>query len=118
MVQIGNDSSNKFWEYHYQGQRIPADVEDEIRENFLSAKYVTRSWVPQTTMENKDALGQLLCESVATDNLMKTIELIAMGANVSEGVMDTVETPKSGEHVWTACVIRTLLISTYSALKK
>lgn len=78
-MRIGNDNSNKFWEHHCQGERLPADVEDEIRENFISAKYVTRSWIPQNSVENMDLM---LCESVATEHLMKTIELIALGANV------------------------------------
>lgn len=86
MVKIGNNHSNNFWERHYQGQSLPADVEDEIRENFLTAKYVNRSWVPQGNVENKEALGVMLCQNVATDNLMRTIELIAIGANVSGGV--------------------------------
>lgn len=85
MTKIGNNNSNGFWEHHYQGERLPADVESEIRENFIQAKYITRSWIPMSTMENKDVLSNLLCENVATDNLMKTIELIALGANVSEG---------------------------------
>lgn len=84
MLKIGNDNSNSFWGHHYQGERLPANVEGEIREDFLSAKYVTRSWIPQQRAENKDSLDQLLCENVATDNVMRTIELIALGANVSK----------------------------------
>ena len=83
MLKIGNDNSNSFWEHHYKSERLPANVEDEIRENFLSAKYVTRSWIPQQCVENKDSLDQLLCENVATDTVLRTIELIALGANVS-----------------------------------
>lgn len=85
MVEIGNDKSNAFWEQHYTGSGLPSDVEQEIRENFTHAKYVTRSWVPRTAIaaEGKDTLGHLLCQNVSTDNLMRTIELIALGANVS-----------------------------------
>ena len=83
MVKIGNDNSNRFWESHLKSARLDADVEDEIRENFLTAKYVTRSWIPSdSAIENKDTLGALLCESVATDDLMRTVKLLAMGANV------------------------------------
>ena len=82
MVKIGNGNSNSFWEHHYNGERLPANVESEIRENFITAKYVTRSWVPMTTVETKDRLSNLLCENVTSDNLMKSIELIALGANV------------------------------------
>lgn len=83
MVKIGNGNSNSFWEHHYKGERLPANMESEIRENFIHAKYVTRSWIPMTTVETKDALSSHLCENVTSDSLMKTIQLIALGANVS-----------------------------------
>ncbi len=82
MVKIGNNRSNEFWEKHLQSPRLDANVEDEIRETFIHAKYVTRSWIPRETSENKDTLNALLCENVATDNLLKTVELLALGANV------------------------------------
>jgi hypothetical protein len=84
MVKIGNDNSNRFWEHHYQGERLPADVESEIRENFIHAKYITRSWVPMSTVENKEVLDNMLCENAASNDLMKTIELLALGANVRD----------------------------------
>ena len=84
MVNIGNDESNEFWEHHYKGERLPADVESAIRENFLQAKYVNRSWIPrEDSVEDKEALSRQLCENVATDDLMRTVKLIALGANVS-----------------------------------
>ena len=83
MVEIGNKKSNEFWEKHYQRSRLPADVEKEIRENFIRAKYVMRSWIP-VEPDNGELLDldHSLCKNVATDNLMKTIELLARGANV------------------------------------
>ena len=85
MTKIGNDDSNHFWERHYQGQRLPADVENEIREEFIRAKYVTRSWIPRDMVDDKEVFNDMLCENVTTDDLMKTIELIALGADVREG---------------------------------
>lgn len=82
MVDIGNDSANKFWENHYQGERLPQDVERDIRENFIRAKYEIMSWIPRPTGENKETLTKLLCVCVKTNNLMRTIELLAHGAQV------------------------------------
>ena len=82
MVKIGNSNSNRFWETHMQSPRLEANVEDVIRESFLHAKYVTRSWIPRDRIEDKDILSTHLCENVATDDLMKTVELLALGANV------------------------------------
>ena len=45
MVTIGNDNANSFWEHHYLGKRLPADVEREIREEFIRAKYQVKSWI-------------------------------------------------------------------------
>ncbi len=82
MVDIGNEKANKFWENHYQGERLPHDVERDIRENFIRAKYETMSWIPRPTGESRDALTKLLCVCVKTNNLMRTIELLAHGAQV------------------------------------
>ncbi len=83
MVKVGNDNSNNFWERYYQGNRLSADVEREIREQFIRAKYQMMSWISRPTGESGDMLGQLLCVSVGTDNLMRTLELLAHGASVS-----------------------------------
>ena len=83
MVTIGNDCANTFWEHHYHGDRLPADMEREIRENFIRAKYQVKSWIPTHTGEGRDNLSQLLCISVKTNNLMRTLELLVRGADVS-----------------------------------
>ncbi len=84
-MDIGNGESNSFWEKHCKGSRLPADVEKEIREEFIRAKYLTRSWIPVSTVDGSGpSFNELLCENVATDNLLRTIELMAQGANVSK----------------------------------
>jgi len=83
MVAIGNDNSNQFWEQHYKGEKLAANVEKEIREEFLRAKYLTRSWIPSAEGETKDSLNRKLCENVSTPNILRTIELLALGADVS-----------------------------------
>ena len=83
MVTIGNDNANSFWEHHYHGERLPADMEREIRENFIRAKYQVKSWIPTHTGEGRENLSQLLCISVKTNNLMRTLELLVHGADVS-----------------------------------
>ena len=83
MVEIGNDNNNRFWEKHYQGERLLSTAEKEVRKNFIQAKYVTRSWIPTGSMETKDSLSRLLCDNLVTYNLLRTIELLALGANVS-----------------------------------
>ena len=65
---------------------MPADVESEIREEFIRAKYVNRSWIPHDSVENQESLGEELCRNVATDNLMETIKFIALGADVSSAL--------------------------------
>ena len=82
MVDIGNENSNKFWERHYNGDRLPHDVERDIRENFIRAKYEIMSWIPRPTGESQEVLNKLLCVCVKTSNLMRTIELLAHGAKV------------------------------------
>ena len=82
MVTIGNDNSNNLWEKHFVGERLPADVERVIREDFIRAKYQTKSWIIRPTGETQENLNKLLCVSVASDNLMRTVELLAHGANV------------------------------------
>lgn len=83
MVVIGNDNNNRFWEKHYQGERLPAAAEREVRKNFIQVKYVTRSWIPVDSLETNESLSRLLCVNVATINLYRTIELLALGADVS-----------------------------------
>ena len=83
MQEIGNDNGNRFWEKHWSGERLPADVEREIRENFIRAKYQMKSWIPRPTGESKEALSRLLCISVGTSNLIRTLELLTHGADVS-----------------------------------
>ena len=62
--------------------RLQADVVMEIREPFIRAKYEMKSWIPQPTGESPEQLNQLLCIAVTTSNLMRTIQLIAHGAEV------------------------------------
>jgi len=81
MVTIGNDNANSFWEHHYHGEHLPADMEREIRENFIRAKYQVKSWIPTHTGEGRENLSQLLCISVKTNNLMRTLELLVHGAD-------------------------------------
>ena len=83
MVTIGNDNANSFWEHHYHGTRLPADVEREIREQFIRAKYQDKSWIDNSSREMKEALNRKLCSSVKTNNLMRTMELLVHGADVS-----------------------------------
>lgn len=83
MVTIGNNNANSLWEKYCTGDRLPADVEREIRETFIRAKYQTKSWIPRPTGESRETLSRLLCVSVTTDNLLRTVELLAHGANVS-----------------------------------
>jgi len=83
MVDVGNENSNGFWERHFSGSRLPADVERDIRENFIRAKYETKSWIPRSTGESQQALDKLLCVAATTNNLMRTIELLAHGAQVT-----------------------------------
>ena len=83
MVTIGNDNANSFWEHHYHGTRLPADVEREIREQFIRAKYQDKLWIDNSSREMKEALNRKLCSSVKTNNLMRTMELLVHGADVS-----------------------------------
>ena len=83
MQEIGNDNGNSFWEKHWSGERLPADVEREIRESFIRSKYQTKSWIPIPTGESKEALNKLLCISIGNGNLMRTVELLVHGADVS-----------------------------------
>ena len=85
MNTIGNERSNSFWERHSQRRdRLPADVERDIRENFIRAKYQVKSWIPTPTGESQETLNKLLCVAVKNDNLMRTVELLTLGADVSE----------------------------------
>ena len=84
MNTIGNERSNSFWERHSQHkERLPANVERDIRENFIRAKYEVKSWIPASTGESQETLNKLLCIAVKTDNLMRTVELLTLGADVS-----------------------------------
>ena len=85
MVVIGNHNSNQFWEKYYKGEKLTSNVEKEIREEFLRAKYLTRSWIPSSEGHTKDSLNQQLCKNVSTPNILRTIELLALGADVSGG---------------------------------
>ena len=62
--------------------QLQADVVIEIREPFIRAKYEMKSWIPRPTGESPERLNQLLCIAVTTSNLMRTVELIAQGAEV------------------------------------
>ena len=83
MNVIGNERANSFWERHSQRkERLPADVERDIREHFIRAKYQVKSWIPTPTGESKETLNKLLRVAVKTDNLMRTVELLTLGADV------------------------------------
>lgn len=82
MVEIGNERSNVFWEKHCKQERLQANVERDIRESFIRAKYQDRSWIPQPTGES-EALSKQLLICVASNNLMRTIQLLVHGADVS-----------------------------------
>ena len=83
MNVIGNERANSFWERHSQHrEKLPADVERDIRENFIRAKYQVKSWIPTPTGESQEALNTLLRVAVKTDNLMRTVELLTLGADV------------------------------------
>jgi hypothetical protein len=83
MVEIGNDRSNQFWEKHCQQERLQAGVERDIRESFIRAKYQVRSWIPQLPGEDRGSLSRQLFACVASNNLMRTIQLLAHGADVA-----------------------------------
>ena len=83
MNAIGNERSNSFWERHLQEEKLPADVERDIREGFIRAKYEVKSWIPTPTGESRETLSKLLCVAVKTDNLLRTVELLTRGADVS-----------------------------------
>ena len=84
MKVIGNDLSNQFWEHHHQQrERLPANVEREIREQFIRAKYQTKSWIPRRNTSVIEVLNIALCENVKTDNVMETVRLFAYGCDVS-----------------------------------
>ena len=86
MNTIGNERANLFWERHSQHrERLPADVERDIRENFIRAKYQVKSWIPTSTGESQETLNKLLRVAVKTDNLMRTVELLTLGADVRRG---------------------------------
>ena len=91
MVTIGNDNANSFWEHHYLGKCLPADVEREIREEFIRAKYQVKAWIASPSGEGKEALSRQVCSSVKTNNLMRTMELLVHGADVSySGILSDV----------------------------
>ena len=83
MVEIGNDRSNLFWEKHCKQERLQSDVERDIRESFIRAKYQDRSWILQPSGESREALSRQLHICVASNNLMRTIQLLVHGADVS-----------------------------------
>ena len=82
MVEIGNERSNQFWEKHCKQERLQAGVERDIRECFIRAKYQDRSWIPQPSAEDRETLSQQLLVCVASNNLMRTIQLLVHGAKV------------------------------------
>ena len=82
MVAIGNDRSNTFWEQRCQRERLPGDVEREIRETYIRAKYQDRSWIPEHSGEGTEALSRQLCVCVAGNNVMRSVQLLVHGADV------------------------------------
>ena len=82
MVEIGNDRSNLFWEKHCKQERLKADVERDIRESFILAKYKDHSWIPEPSGEDRETLSRQLNICVASNNLMRTIQLLVHRADV------------------------------------
>ena len=82
MVEIGNDRSNQFWEKHCKQERLQANVERDIRESFIRAKYQDKSWIPQPLGEDRETLTRQLLICVASNDLMRTIQLLIHGADV------------------------------------
>ena len=81
MNAIGNENSNKFWEKHYTGERLPANTERETRQNFICSKYDHKLWI-EPVQEKPEVLNKLLRVSIKGTNLMRTVELLASGAKV------------------------------------
>ena len=54
----------------------------DIRENFIRAKYELKAWIPRDSYTPHDVLNKQLCQTVKTDDVMATLELIVRGANV------------------------------------
>jgi hypothetical protein len=82
MVTIGNDNANKFWERHLKGTKIDPQSPREIRESFIRSKYESKSWIPlDIGGSSNEELNQALCTSVANSDLMKSMELLVLGAD-------------------------------------
>jgi hypothetical protein len=81
MVALGNSTANRFWEHHLQQEKLDAEVERDIREAFIRAKYETKAWIPRVG-DDKVTLSKALCVSVTTPNVQRSYELICSGADV------------------------------------
>ncbi|XP_048589328.1 arf-GAP with Rho-GAP domain, ANK repeat and PH domain-containing protein 1 isoform X2 [Nematostella vectensis] len=84
MVKIGNENANKLLEFKIpDDDRIRPDADSAKRREFICAKYEYKKYgkiLPE--YGNVDALGQALRESVQTDDVMRTFELIINRVNV------------------------------------
>ena len=85
MNAIGNENSNMFWERKFTEERLAANTEREVKQNFICSKYQHRQWI-EGVYEKQDVLNKLLRVSVKGANLMRTIELLASGAKVGVAV--------------------------------
>ena len=105
MVEIGNDRSNQFWEKHCKQERLTSDVERDIRESFIRAKYQDRSWIPLPAGEDRETLSRHLLLCVSSNNLMRSIQLLAYGANVRRAIFRAIFIVTDGDVVWyTGCL--------------
>ncbi|EDO34673.1 predicted protein [Nematostella vectensis] len=84
MVKIGNENANKLLEFKIpDDDRIRPDADSAKRREFICAKYEYKKYskiLPE--YGNVDVLGQALRESVQTDDVMRTFELIINRVNV------------------------------------
>ena len=81
MNAIGNENSNRFWEKNFTGERLAANTEREVRQNFICSKYEHKLWIDMV-LEKQEVLNKLLRVSIKGANLMRTVELLASGAKV------------------------------------
>eukprot|EP00731_Ephydatia_muelleri_P030729 Em0022g243a len=81
MNAIGNGNSNTFWEKNFTGERLAANTEREVRQNFICSKYEHKLWIDMV-LEKQEVLNKLLRVSVKGANLMRTVELLASGAKL------------------------------------
>ena len=67
---------------HCRGPTLFTFTFRDIRENFIRAKYELKAWIPRQAYSPHEVLNKQLCQTVKTDDVMATLELIVQGANV------------------------------------